>query len=692
MKTTSLRKYFGLLPLALCFLANAFVPHLVRAHDQQHGETDAPHDAPLPRLLKTAPSTFSLQQEFKKFSEPGQPASERIMSRLSYSGKIALKGFKPTAESIVTAKVGDYEVTARLGDSPDYRLGAKSVVVNFDDGAELRLALARESVSFKLVRLAETTTPSPSSIESKQQKQSQTECFIGPRQVVCHEWPRAGTPSIFMPLPSGAMVDDPELLEQAEQEIRDLLSHLEDPSTVLKKRALKVRLNVDPIPVSFGLQTPSSPDSVGADWYFPTQGESAALKLGGTCEGGSEQGVDGFVLNKLMVKGKARGLVVPVGKIKLWHAYDVGGTEEDALQQAVALLEEDQPKLEVTLERIPFGEFDEEGAIFDKWNKEVAAGGGPDMFTAPNDHTGAQARQAIGVGIDRAAVIASLDKYLKVDAANFFPPASFEGATVDGKIYGVPGIAKAVALYYNKNTIPNPPTTTAELLQMVKDGKTIAINQTAYHNFGFFTGAFGGTLLNANGVCIADQGGFAEALQFLKELKDAGAIFNTDDSVSNQLFTQDDVDMIIQGPWKLGDFREALGDANLGVAKMPAGLVGAATPLAGVDYWYVNPNISDKQKKLAVAVAMYLFGPKGAQLYSDVARSPMVTLGVKAASERVQTFADAAEAGFPRPQSTEFGNYWGPFGTAINEVLNDEADPVTAVQKATQAMNAANGK
>lgn len=691
MKTTSLRKTFGILPLALCFLANAFVPHLARAHDQ-HGGTDAPHDAPLPRLLKTASSTFSLQQEFKKFSEPGQPASQRIMSRLSFSGKIALKDFEPTADSIVTVEVGDDEVTARLGDSPNYRLGAKSLFFNLDDDTQLRLALARESVSFKLVRLAETTTPSSSSIESKQQKQSKTSCHWG-SGINCNDWPRVGTPSIFMPLPSDAILDDPEFLEQAEQEIRDLLSHLEDPSTVLKKRVLRARLAVDPIPVSFGLQTPSSPDVVvPADWYFPTQKESAALKLGGTCEGGSEQGVDGFVLKKLMIKGKARGLVVPAGKIKLWYAYDAGGAEEDALKQAVALLKKDQPNLEVTLERVPFGNFDEQGKIFDKWNKEVAAGGGPDMFTAPNDHTGAQVRLDLP-DFPENGVLAPLDKYLKVDAANFFPPASFEGATVDGNIYGVPGIAKAVALYYNKSTILTPPTTTDELLRMVKDGKKIAINQNAYHSFGFLTGAFGGTLLDANGVCIADQGGgFAEALRFLKELKDAGAIFNTDDSVSNQLFTDGAVDMTIQGPWKLGDFREALGDANLGVVEMPAGPVGAATPLAGVDYWYVNPNISDKQKKLAAAVAMYLFGPKGAQIYSDEARSPMVTLGVEPASERVQTFAGAASAGCPRPQSTEFGNYWGPFGTAINKVLNDGADPVAAVKTATDAMNAANGK
>ena len=193
------------------------------------------------------------------------------MSRRSCSGKIALKGFEPTADSIVTAKVGDYEVTARLGDSPNYMPGAKLFVFNLPDGAELRLALARKSVSFRLVRLAETITPSSSSIESKQQKQSKTSCHWG-SGVNCNDWPRVGTPSIFMPVPSDAMLDDPELLEQAEQEIRDLLSHLEDPSTVLKKRVLRARLAVDPIPVSFGLQTPSSPDVVvPADWYFPTQ-------------------------------------------------------------------------------------------------------------------------------------------------------------------------------------------------------------------------------------------------------------------------------------------------------------------------------------------------------------------------------------------------------------------------------------
>ena len=587
MKTTSLRKTFGLLPLALCFLASALVPHLAQAQS-------------------TAPSTFYFAQTYSElpFIVTGQPVEKRTLGSFSLRGTLARRSLTLTAQTPVTVRVGDYTASVTFGNSvAPFSPNASLYNFNLPDGAVLRIAASRTVFTWRLA---------------------------------------AGDSIRNMPV---------------------LVESTNPPKAAPVRISIGDELREDAAPLLRGSLKYSTQNIAGQTWRFAS----------------------------VNVAGSAAGLVVPAGKIKLWYAYDAGGTEEDALKQAVALLKIDQPKLEVTLERIPFGQFDEQGKIFDKWNKEVAAGGGPDMFTAPNDHTGVQVRLRPPAN----GVLAPLDRYLRVDAANFFPPTRCEGSKLGGKIYGVPGIAKAVALYYNKTTIPTPPTTTAELLQMVKDGKKIAINQTAYHNFGFFTGAFGGTLLDANGVCIADKGGFAPALQFLKDLKAAGASFNTDDSNSNEAFIAGAVDMTIQGPWKLGEFREELGD-NLGVAKMPAGLVGAATraatPLAGVDYWYVNPNIPDKQKKLAVAVAMYLFGPKGAQLYSDVARSPMVTLGVKAASERVQTFADAAEAGFPRPQSKEFGNYWGPFGTAINQVLDGDIDPAVAVKTATDAMNAANGK
>ena len=271
-----------------------------------------------------------------------------------------------------------------------------------------------------------------------------------------------------------------------------------------------------------------------------------------------------------------------------------------------------------------------------------------------------------------------MDELLK-GKTDAFRPVRFEGATLDGKLYGVPGIIKAVALYYNKSTVPNPPKTTDELLALVKSGKKIAINQNNYHNFGWLTGAFGGKLMDDNGKCIADQGGLADALQFMADLKAAGAIFETDGGKADTLFRQGQVDMIINGPWTLGDYKKDLGD-KLGVVPMPAGPEGAATPLAGVDYWYINPNIKPEQQKLAADGRAVPVRPKGAQIYTDVAGSPMVRTGVKAADPLVKAFADAAAAGFPRPQSKEFGNWWGPFGDAVTKVMEGKSDPADAVE------------
>ena len=56
-----------------------------------------------------------------------------------------------------------------------------------------------------------------------------------------------------------------------------------------------------------------------------------------------------------------------------------------------------------------------------------------------------------------------------------------------------------------------------------------------------------------------------------------------------------------------------------------------------------------------------------------------------------QGFADAAAAGLPRPQNAQFGNWWGPFGDALNKVIDTGADPATAVKDACALMNEASG-
>jgi len=364
------------------------------------------------------------------------------------------------------------------------------------------------------------------------------------------------------------------------------------------------------------------------------------------------------------------------GEVTLWHSYGSGGGETGALTTVLETVRAANPELTIDVVEQPFDQ------IFIKWRTEVAAGGGADMFIAPNDDLGKDAREESIRNIDEfLAGNAALDGYL---------PVATDGSKVDGVFYMVPESLKAVAMWYDKSKVTTPPTTSDELLAAVKDGSVkIGINQGVYHQFGW-TGAFGGQLMDDSGKCTADAGGFAEAFAYLKELKDAGAVFNVDGNALKTQFQTGEINAIIDGPWQTADFRTALAD-NLAVAPIPAGPSGPANPFTGTDGWYINPNLEPDRAKLAVDVALALSAPAAEQIFVDEAGHVPANPLVSITDPITQGFADAAEAGLPRPQNAEFGNWWGPFGDALNKVIDTGADPATAVKDACALMNEASG-
>jgi arabinogalactan oligomer/maltooligosaccharide transport system substrate-binding protein len=360
------------------------------------------------------------------------------------------------------------------------------------------------------------------------------------------------------------------------------------------------------------------------------------------------------------------------GEVTLWHAYQTGSAEESTLAELVKNLTDKNPNLKMNVLQIPFSE------IFNKYQTEVAAGGGPDMFVAPNDDLGNWVRGGLVLQLD-SLLQGKLDKVSN---------SGVEGMKVDGKLYGVPESAKAVALYYNKSLLDKVPTTTDELLAAVKGGKSLNLFLGAYHMFGF-TGAFGGTLMDGTGTCVADKGGWADALQYILDLKAAGAVIESDYGKAEGPFRQGTVAMFVNGPWALGDYKKDLGD-KLGVAVIPAGPKGNANPLNGIDGFYINPN--SKNSQLAVDVALFLTGKDSAQIYTDKAGHVPIRSDVTSSDAALTAFAQASAQGFPRPQSKEFGNFWTPFGDMWTKVMEGAAKPADAVKEACAAMNKANSK
>lgn len=364
-----------------------------------------------------------------------------------------------------------------------------------------------------------------------------------------------------------------------------------------------------------------------------------------------------------------------VVEVTMWHAFGTGSAEEKAMASAAAYMAQIKPEYKLKIVQIPFDQ------IYKKFETEAAAGAGPDMFIAPDDNLGDEVR---------GKVLLPLNDLLKGKLDNVSPVA-VKAHTIDGKQWAIPATFKAVALYYNTDKVKEAPKTTDDLLKAVKAGAKIGINPNCYHNFGFY-GAFGGGIYDDKYNTAADKAeGTTAAFQFLKDLKtaDGAANFFDDGGKADAAFREGKVDMIINGPWVLGDYRKDLG-AKLGVAIMPAGPKAAANPLVGVDGFFVNANT--KKAAAAVDIALFLTSKDSQKLFMDVAGWVPVRTDVEITDTGVKGFAAQAALGYNRPQVPELGAYWGNFCGTFDEVLKKGDDPAAAVKKAYDGMKKANNK
>jgi arabinogalactan oligomer/maltooligosaccharide transport system substrate-binding protein len=367
------------------------------------------------------------------------------------------------------------------------------------------------------------------------------------------------------------------------------------------------------------------------------------------------------------------GSTALTGTLTVWHSYGSGaGTEAKALKTVTDKIVAANPGLKLTIQDIKFDD------LFKKFELEAASGKGPDLFIAPNDSLGKEARAGLFLDIT-SKLEGKLPNASKV---------SIDGSKVDGKFYMVPESLKAVAMYYDKSKVATPPATTADLLTAIKGG-TIKAGfdaHSSYHSFGWWA-AFGGQLMDDKGKCIADTTGVADAYKFFQEIQTAGAKWydKYDDLASD--FKSGKINLIVDGPWASGGYKEALKD-NLAVAPMPAGPKGPSAPLTGVDGWYINT--TSKNPDLAVAFALEMVKKDNEQIFVDTAGHIPADSTITIADPITQKFGDAVKTGFPRPQAAQLDHFWSNFDNALNLVVKKNEDATKAAKDACTKMNSEN--
>lgn len=357
-------------------------------------------------------------------------------------------------------------------------------------------------------------------------------------------------------------------------------------------------------------------------------------------------------------------------EVTFWHAYGTGSAEEVALTKLLEQAAIDLPQYKINVLQVPFND------VYNKYRTDVAAGGGPDMFIAPNDSLGDDARAGL------IADITSLAEG-KLDGVS---PLGIDGMSVDGKLYGIPESLKAVTLWYNKDMMATPPANTDELKAAMEAGTPISINYGCYHMYGFYS-AFGGKIFDDSWKVIADQGtGVTEAFTYLNDLyqiqKNNSWAMNDSDALAP--FSEGKLAAVANGNWAMGDYRKALGD-KLGVAPLPEGPGGPAAPMLGVDGFYFNPNSANQAA--ALDVALYLTNAASQTVMMNEAGHVPVRTDVTITDSLIQGLVDAFNKGSTiRPQVPELGKYWSNF-CGSDQIYEKGTTPADFVAAAVEAAN-----
>jgi arabinogalactan oligomer / maltooligosaccharide transport system substrate-binding protein len=360
----------------------------------------------------------------------------------------------------------------------------------------------------------------------------------------------------------------------------------------------------------------------------------------------------------------------PATEVTFWHAYGTGSAEEAALAKLLEQAKTDLPGITINVLQVPFND------IFNKYRTDVAAGGGPDMFIAPNDSLGDDAR---------AGLIADITE-LAAGKLGDYNQLGIDGMSLDGKLYGIPETIKAVLFWYNKELLPTPPATTDELKALMEDGKYVAFSYGCYHHYGFFN-AFGGDIFDDSWKVVADQGtGVTDAVSYLNDLYQISKTngWSKNDSDGLAPFTEGEAVAITNGNWAMGDYFKALGD-KLAVAPLPAGPDGPAAPMLGVDGFYFNPNSANKEA--ALDVALYLTNAASQTIMMNEAGHAPVNTKVEVTNPLVQATLDAfAEGATIRPQVPELNLYWSNF-CGTDQVFEAGTSPADWVKAGAEAAN-----
>lgn len=337
----------------------------------------------------------------------------------------------------------------------------------------------------------------------------------------------------------------------------------------------------------------------------------------------------------------------------------------------------DKYNVPVAVQELGFGD------IRDQLKIAGPAGEGPDIIIGAHDWLGELVTNGLLAPLDLG------------DKARSIDPVAIKAFTYDGKIYGLPYNTEAIALYYNKDLVPEPPKTWDDLKaiarQLQEEGKVeqgyVMQQGDPYHTYPLLTG-FGGYIFgrdtdgnyNAGDLGLDSPGGLAYAQEIDDLIKSGILRQDVNYELMMNLFKEGKSAMFITGPWALKDVRAS--GINYGIAKIPA-MKQTPRPFVGVQGFMISA-FSKNQLLAQTFLTEFIATDEAMQaLYDAVPAAPAwLPLREKMTDPDLVMFAQSAADGDPMPAIPQMSAVWEAWGKAIALIFQQQQEPEQAIQDA----------
>ncbi|GEN50220.1 sugar ABC transporter substrate-binding protein [Alkalibacterium pelagium] len=298
------------------------------------------------------------------------------------------------------------------------------------------------------------------------------------------------------------------------------------------------------------------------------------------------------------------------------------------------------------------------------------AGQGPDLFFQPHDRMGDIYLQGVAAELDLTDdQLERLGEYNEEAVQSF----SYEGIQ-----FGIPAVVETYALFINNELVPEAPETMDELMDIARD-------LTGDGQYGFMMNAgdlyFTYPFITADGGYIfgQDEDGVYDptdiglntpeavsAVEMIQSWFDEGLMPpGTDLEVANSLFIDGQLGMVVNGPWAIPDYRDAIGE-NLQVVELPTQDGEPLNSFSGNKGWLVN--YYTDHEYWATELALFITNEESSTTYFEVAGELPAHTAVEIDDELMDPIFAQTQNAHPMPNIPEMSQVWEPLGDALQFV------------------------